>query len=151
MMVAYGSIEDFLVVEPKKKNAITRSEMRQARGQTEEMLHTGDWDHAIGRHHVALYMLLHERVYGAPAAEMNDRACYQAAGQAAKLQKENFDDGPAALATFILWTWKREQDREKWRRQNGKSGGRVTARLQFGTFLLGDYAVDMKRLAEGRK
>jgi hypothetical protein len=152
-MIAYANMSDFLNSGRAKvrRNELNADEMRKARTQTEEMLCTGDWSDATGRHHVALFMLLHEKVYGATAAEMNGRACYASAAQAARLQAENFDDDPAALATFVLWTWKREHERETWRRKNGKSGGRISARLQFGTFMLGDYAVDMKRAAEGRK
>ncbi len=144
-MHAYQSTEEWLGTREENKGraktlTITDSAMRRARAQTEAMLQSGDWGPALGRHFVSLFMMLHEKVYGVEALEMDSRACFQAAGMAAKLQKDHFEGDPGATARFIIWVWEKERADEKWRRENRRDPGRrIGYRLQFGPYKVADY------------
>lgn len=109
------------------------------------MVRDDRWDGATGRHFVALYADLHFRVYGVAPADLGTKERAWAAKLANDLLAKEFDSNPAALAEFLAWTWRREKGREEWRRAQGRSGGRIDYRLQFGTRLLVDYRIEKAR------
>ncbi len=104
------------------------------------------------KHLVALYARLHARVYGAEPQELADGKSFFAASSAAeRLVRVEFAGTPDRALDFLRWTWRREADREKWRRQNpgGSGGGRIGWKLQFaGRALVTDYRVEMARRSE---
>lgn len=135
-------------LKPRKARGfgVPPAQRAQARLEMEAMTKTGDWAAATGRHLVALWGLMHQRVYGVAAAELEDSVQYGLAAKAANaLIKGHFGEDVSAAIEFMRWAWRREQSREKWRRENGKSGGRMGWRLQFAGSLVTDYRVDMRR------
>lgn len=103
-------------------------------------------------HLVALYRLCHLEVYGVDASELEDgRAWALAAIEAARLCGREFGGKPEAAVTFVRWVWRREAEREAWRRENGKSGGRIGWKFQFGPVLITDWKIDVARLEKGKQ
>ena len=134
---------------PRKPRAktITPSKMSVAAREASAMMGTGDWSEAQGRHLVALFCLLHEKVYGVDSG-MTSAECFFASGMAKQLMDRDFGGDPGALVAFVKWTWEREVSREKWRRENQKDGGSIGYRLQFGGRLVTDYKLAMARRAK---
>lgn len=109
-------------------------------------LETGDWEGARPKHLVKLYGMLHQRVYGVEARELRNSLTVRAATRFATMQLQGeFANDPVEMAGFMRWVWERELKREEWRRSNGRSGGRVDWRLQFGPALVTDWRIDMAR------
>lgn len=110
------------------------------------MRQSGDWSDALPRHLVVLHGMIHEHVYGVAPAESTGAEFAAAAVAAARMLKVDFGGDAQAMFEFIRWSWQREQDREEWRRQNHKEGGRLDWRRQFcQRGILTDYRVDMAR------
>lgn len=119
-----------------------------------EFMAEGDWSKAEPGHYVALYVVLHHKVYGLKPAELDDGAQYFQAMRAAKafyagleahVRSFSKSIAPDDMVDFLRWTWAREEGRERWRRDNAKDGQRVGWRLQFGGAMLSDYRVDKLR------
>ncbi len=110
-----------------------------------EFLKNGKWAEATGRHFVALYADLHFRVYGIAPGDLGSKERAWAAKMANDLLAQEFGGDKAAMARFISWTWSRELDREKWRRQENRGGGRIDYRMQFGKRMLVDFRIDEAR------
>ncbi len=110
------------------------------------MICAKDWSAATPRHFVAVYHLLHERVYGfAPSTTTQDRV--RGAMLAGMTLKRQFGGDPERMAEFVQWIWDREQWREKMRKaKNEPAGGfRLGVRLQFSAGMVDDYRAAMLR------
>lgn len=132
---------------PRREGPPRRSkdQIARARAQMEAMAQSGDWGDASGTHLVALYAWLHAQVYGVENAELDGKQWGLAALAAGRMVSNHFAGDWGAAVVFMRWAWKREQGRETWRRENGKPGGRIGWRLQFGGSLVTDYRVDAAR------
>jgi hypothetical protein len=132
--------------KPRRARAKTISEApwEKARRQARDMMASGDWSDAIPRHFVAAYELLHEKVYGVAPAELNSKTRVQASYVAAACLSKQFGGDVAEMAAFMRWSWEREMSREKWRREQGRQGGRLGVSLQFGAVVT-DYRLAMAR------
>lgn len=113
--------------------------------EVDEMMNSGDWSDASPAVFVALYALLHERVYDVEPAELTPKERLHAAGAAARLLLHTFGGDKSKLAEFMRWTWMREAKTEKWRRDNIQPGRRIGWRLQFGQALVTDWRLDSSR------
>jgi len=129
--------------KPRAKT-ISEGSWEKALKQAREMIASGEWDDALPRHYVAAYALLHEKVYGVAPAELTAAARLRAAGLVAGCLDRQFGGDKAEMAAMMRWTWQREVAREKWRRENDRSGGRIGVHLQFGA-CVSDYRVDKAR------
>jgi hypothetical protein len=120
----------------------------EARAEMEERAASGEWDGATGAHLVALYDKLHLAVYGV-AGDLDRKSRMFATSAATAMVKRDFQGDVAAAVQFMKWVWKREQEREEWRRANKRDGQRVGWRLQFcfGA-LVADYRVHNARQSE---
>jgi len=129
-----------------KAPKITPAKMRRFLQDALERLGTGNWVGAKPSSIVALYGVCHERVYGCSPAELSNGLTYLLATAAAARQtKEEFGGDPIRAVEFMRWVWVREESREKWRRENGRDGGRISWKLQFGKALVTDYRIAMAR------
>jgi hypothetical protein len=107
---------------------------------------SGDWAGATGLHLVGLYAHLHAGVYGVHATELDAQGWAFAAAAAKRMTDRQFGGEIERAVEFLRWVWRREEDREKWRRSNGREGGRIGWRLQFcASGLVDDYRVDQAR------
>lgn len=131
--------------KPPKRKTIPPAAMARATAEMEEMKRTGDWSTALPRHFVAAFEAQHVLVYGVADAEMNGATRMMAAGAAHRMLQHEFGGDQDAMALYMRWAWIREEGREKWRRENGRDGGRVGWRLMFGGALLTDYRLDQQR------
>lgn len=142
---AAEAIADWARKERKSgPRGVSTGAIERAEREVERMVDEHCWDGARGTHFVALHSMLHRRVYGVdPGYGARERML--AAGAAARALGAEFGDDPAAMAEFVRWSWVREQGREKWRRANGREGGRLGWRLQFSGSLVADYRIDLAR------
>lgn len=130
----------------ERKPNITPARAQRFAAEAEHMRETQDWDDATPGHLVALYAWCHAKVYGVEAAELHSGATYaQAVAAAKRLVDVEFSGDVTAAVGFVRWTWGREASRERWRRENGRDGGRIGWRLQFGPAMMTDYRIAMAR------
>lgn len=131
--------------EKRNTKSIATAQFDRARVEVEAMMKSGEWEGTSARHLVALYALMHERVYGVAAAELGPKERYTSCLRAGTLVKREFGGDYVEAVEFMRWAWTREKSREKWRRENGKDGGRIGPGLMFGGALLTDYRLAMAR------
>lgn len=80
---------------------------------------------------VALYERLHKIVYEIDAGDLSLREWASASNAASRLLANEFAGDYPAIVTFMHWTWKREEGREAWRRQNKCGNSHLGWRQQF--------------------
>lgn len=122
-----------------------------------EMVKSGDWSRATNRHLVALYVYMHERVYGVASelaaayssrVEAEKNPLFGAEAAAKRMLEQEFRGDPGAMATYIRWAWLRERAREE--KANGAERGRIGWQLMFSSrSLLQDYRLSARRAANG--
>jgi len=145
MRELYAEQEAKLARKKARSKTISASVFNRARVEAEEMMRSRDWKNATARHLVALYDLMHEKVYGVEAIELGPSERHKAALMAGNAIKRFFNGDVEACVEFLRWVWTREMGREKWRRENGQSGQRIGIRLMFSGSLVTDYRVDLAR------
>lgn len=134
-------------MEPKKTaKTISDSVWNKLLREVDVWMRTGDWRNAGPRHLVALYEMLHTRIYEVKPVELGPTTRLHATGAAARLLDREFDGNISEMVDFMRWTWMREEDREKWRRANNRDGGHIGWKYQFCGTILTEY-----RLANVRK
>lgn len=125
--------------------AVSGAFVRDAMDRAQAHARKADWDGADESTMIGLFGWLHVEVYGVdPIPEL--RHSWHFARQAVvKIRREEFDQ-LSDIVEFVRWTWKREREREKWRRENGRSGGRISWRTQFSyRDLLVEFRLDQNR------
>lgn len=145
---AAKALEAWACSKPRRAKPKTMREdvFVRATNEAREMMSTGDWSNARPTHFVALFCILHEKVYGiAPALTARDKKTAAAVAGAMLKHPEKFAGDANEMASFILWTWKREKGREEWRRKNGRSGGSITWGAQFNGAIFTDWRIDVVR------
>lgn len=138
------SLDSFGRARAKRPRGVSQKRFDEALARAAAMAASGDWSGAKAIDFVALFSAMHERVYGvAPALSPAERL--KASFVAAATMRAHFGNEPQELADFVWWTWKREKEREKFRRENGREGGSISWALQFSGRLLTDYRIAMAR------
>ena len=112
----------------------------------ERRLKDGDWDGLTAQVLVALYVWCHEKTYGAGPSLRGKEWLHASRAAGNMVRREFAGDWDAALV-FMRWVWKRERERERWRRENGKQGRVINWRRQF---VYGDLLTEW-RVARDRK
>lgn len=139
-------------VQPAKKRAksvgISDRVMERLAEEVSKMVLSGDWSTATPRHFVALYVWLHREVYGIDDAGLTLKVRVTAAILSAKMLRDFFAEDQGAMAAYLRWAWRREHSREKWRRENRRSGGVLTWYALFSGKLLTDYRLQLARSGE---
>lgn len=132
----------------KKKPRAAKRTITNAMNVVAERIEAEEWSDIRPEHLVALYAVCHEDIYGVSAVpELEGEAWYGARSAAASMLRKEFDDDTEAAVEYLRWTWRREQSREKWRRDNGRPGGRITWRAQFcSRTMLTEYRIDQERM-----
>jgi hypothetical protein len=135
---------------PKKKSSgMTEKAFLAALDEVEQMLAKGEWGQAEGKHFVALYAELHFKVYGVADEGLGPKERLYAATLARGMLEKDFKGDRREMALFVSWVWSREKGREKWRREQQVSRGRLTWRAVFGRAVLTDYRVEVARKKAG--
>lgn len=133
----------------RRGDSFSKSSMGKAREQARAMAQSGEWSDATSSHFVALYEYFHTVVYEVAPAELSvAREWANAAAAAARLLHAQFADDPAAMASFMRWVWRKEQETETWRRANKRSGRSIGWRLQFSEMLVTQWRIDGRRTTE---
>ena len=140
------SLSEFMSEKPRRPR-YEKPDARAARvhSEMEGMLQSRDWSSAEGEHLVALYSFLHREVYGVDALELDGKARAIAARLAEGTTKRYFEGDQGACVSFMMWVWRREEGREKWRRENQREGTRIGWKWQWSAQLVTDYRVDGER------
>lgn len=146
-------LADFLGPEKKSKSKSANqagSRRRAHIADVAQRVESKDWNDAGPRHLVALYWFCHTKVYGTEPKELDTAAAWTRAMMfAGKLVREEFEGDVQLAIRFMRWTWNREKEREAWRRQNRRSGGRITWQQQFvHRYLVSDWRTDKTRHME---
>ena len=148
------SVADFAMRTPKRKRSygVPPAARERARAQARAMMASDEtpspWLEATPVHFVALYELLYAVVYGEMPIDLEDSKPYaRAATEAAECLRVHFGGDQMAMLNYVRWSWKREEERETWRRENQRSGGRIGWRLQFRGPMLADYRLDQARMS----
>src|SRR5574338_176134 len=119
-----ASVESFRPRRARPKSRTTIAD------EVIEMATRQNWANAGAQHVVALAGEFHRRVYGVEAEELRTRARQIFVRSADSMIKQN---GVEWVVEFVKWVWKREQERETWRRDNHKQGSRVSIAMVFGS------------------
>ena len=133
-------------MKPRRRRAVNPQKVR---AELEEMLLARDFASLRPLHFVSLWARCHESAYGAAPVELAGDVWLAAASAAAKLQRDEFGDDPAAMVEFLRWVWSREKFREKKARHDGDDRvSRIGWRLLFAQrYLLTDYRIHLSRRA----
>ena len=124
----------------------SRPQIQKARVQMEARVFSNDWADAPPATLVALYEWLHREVYGVDAAELDGRAWAFALSAAKRMIEREFGGDIAEAVDFVKWSWKREGQREKFRRESNRDGLRIGWRLLFQSgYLITDYRIAKAR------
>jgi hypothetical protein len=153
ILVAAEALDDAFKPKAKRKSFSTGdAAFERAKSQVMEMVHEGDFVRCKARHMVALYAVLHEKVYGIAPLELTPKTRALAQTFVTRLMKREFSQGEsldfAAMFSFMRWAWKREESREKWRRDHGRTGFRISWTYMFNGSLVTDYRLDRARVAK---
>lgn len=129
----------------EKPRGISKATIAREEARARDMVRSGEWEGATATTFIALWSLMFERTYGVPAPLLPRERLF-AARQVGAMLKREFGGDVSAMASFMRWAWRREKEREEWRRKNGRDGGCLGWRLLFGPNVLTDY-----RLAAARR
>jgi len=139
-------VESFIGPEKKRKPRASPSVGAKAWivavSEVNVMMVSGEWENASAVHFVALYAILHQRVYGVDVAELNvARERTIAKFAAYRMLTNEFSGNVDSMVTFIKWCWLREQKSVTWRRNNPErdNGFRIGWKYQFNGKLLSDW------------
>ena len=128
---------------PKRVSGIGDAVFNRVIDEVEEAIVADDFSLFAARHWVALYHLMHVRVYGVAPAELVSKTRTIAAARAARMLDKEFAGDKAKFAAYLRWVWNRELSRVEYRKREGKELVRVGWGLCFNGLLLTDYRVAM--------
>lgn len=136
----------------ERKSPIKMKPTAQVAAEVEQMRRTREWSRATARHFVELYCWCHLHVYGLEPAELRGtgkssvNARKGAISAAKKLMADEFER-PSQMAAYIDWVFKREIEREKWRKENNRTdAGRLSWQTLFaGRAVVTDYRATLLR------
>lgn len=131
------------------KSATTRvvaAGMEETLQEANRMMLAGEWGAAKPRHFVALWLMCHEMVYHVSAmGDLRGLGWKSAVKAAATMLRSEFAD-PDEMATYIRWTWVREERKEQWCKERGYDRHRrLTWREQFGGEAVADWRLELSR------
>lgn len=130
----------------KRVPDVARKTRERYAQEADRMRREADWGEAEHGHLVALYIACHEHCYGSRPTELDQgKEFAQARFAVGRLAKKEFEGNRQEVVSFVRWTWTREESREKWRRKEGRPGGRISWRVQFSSSLVSDYRIDKSR------
>ena len=125
-------------------DAFSESRMKAAAARLDDVIRSQSWKDAKPIEFLALFMRMHEKVYGSPFVSTSlERR--RATLMFATCIRTYFRDDRARFADFMRWTWRREMRTEKWRRENGQPGRVIGVRLQVSSMLFNEWRVDVER------
>lgn len=133
-----------LVPRKAKKKTFAAAVFGKAIEETKVMIANGDFEGCGARHLVALYSLMHDKVYGVePVMSSSER--HTAVLRMGGFVKHHFGGDFQQAVAFYRWVWTREIGREKWRRENKREGSRLSIGLLMSGSIITDYRVALSR------
>jgi hypothetical protein len=137
-----------MIVPPKTKKERSwqpwQRPLEEAMKVAAECASTGDWDNTGPEHLVALFAIMHERVYGIAPNEIAVSWAAACKYAGAVLQRE-FAGSMDAAAEYLDWRWSRVRAQEKRRKANGLGTQyRLGWRFLFSPDSLMDWRVTRK-------
>src|ERR1700722_11166650 len=107
--------------QPRRPAGVTKKQWTAAFAGAAERRVSGEWEGARPLEFVALYALLHRRVYGLFPEELSShdehddvvavqgKALLGAAAMAKKMLEQTFDGDAVGMASYVKWVWDREK------------------------------------------
>lgn len=90
-----------------------------------------DWPQKTPAMLVALFCWAHEAIYGVSCISEVARVFNGAVSAADKLVRDEFDGSLEHASEYLRWVWRREREREQWRRKNTGFGRVLSWRNVF--------------------
>lgn len=149
-----GGMSAFLSEAPAPRAPRSRglSELALAVLEAEARGKTGKWDDARPTAFVGLYALCHRLVFKCLPGELESKVEFKGALRLAGQMHARFEYDGEEVASFIRWTWEREQRREKFAASKGETRDfRIGYRLQFSPRMVTDWQVDRERTKAVRR
>lgn len=115
--------------------------------ETRDFIEDDEWGDAQPRHIVGLYIILHTWCYEVAPADMLGPILMGAMSAAKKLVTDEFGGSVDDAVAYVKWAWRREKERETWRRSKQIDGRRLTWR----TLLMYREYVTEYRMAVARR
>ena len=129
----------------KRATRAGKQTVAKYKDEAQVFLDKGDWSEANASHFVGMYAVLFEYVYKV-ALDIKGNDWRGACSAARAMLKNEFNEDNDHFIAYVRWVWSREDEREKWRRENNKSGQVIGWRLMFSSRnLLTEYKVHLAR------
>lgn len=135
---------------PYKRKAginITDRSWKKARHEMLEKAQSGDWANTKPLHLLVLHCELFNKIYKFEALDTYGKMRTHAVFAVANLLKTAFNGDVEKIVAYVKWVWTREEEREEYRKANGKGGQTLGWKLVFSHHLLNDFANDLRRKA----
>lgn len=130
----------------KKSKTIAASTFDKTREEVVAMVKSGEWDECGARHLVALYDIMHLKVYKVEDAALDSKTRYNAVMMAANFVKREFADDYVEAVEYMRWVWSEEMRQEKWRIENNRQNNNpITYYMMFSGRLLTKYRIFLAR------
>jgi hypothetical protein len=130
--------------EKRTRTTVAASAFNRTRAETQGMMDSGDWSACTARHFLALYDLMHEKIYGIESG-MTASERHTAVLRTGSFVKREFSGDYDKALDYFRWLWTREQGREKWRRENGRDTTRLILAFCYSSSMLTDYRLMLTR------
>jgi hypothetical protein len=141
-----GGIDLVAMLKPGKKRRAPRVDRKSAIEEAKDRISGRGFSDATPGVIVALYCCFHERVYGQWPIDVDVPAEWRKATVVvAGIRKRFFDGSSTLLTEFMLWAWQKEEEAEKWRRQNGREGTRLLWQYLFNVKKVVEYRLNLQR------
>lgn len=130
--------------ERPKKTTMAAAVFDRARAEMQAMIDSQNFAGCSARHIVALYDLMHVKVYGVEVSMSGSERHTYTLRAGGFIKREFSGDYTKAIA-FFRWLWAREMGREKWRRETGNEGGRLDIGQSISGKSITDYRLALAR------
>ncbi len=111
----------------------------RARVEAQAMIDEDDWTRCAARHIVALYDLMHLKIYGIEVT-MSSTERHRAVLRAGGFVRQNFSGSYPKMVEFLRWLWTEEMRYQKWCVEHrGEQGRRMTVGLMLSGTKITDY------------
>lgn len=135
--------------DPTKRRRRVGPSKRQVEkfiAEAREMMRTGRWEGAQPAHFLAAWAYLHTAVYGVAPPELEREEWAGAVNSVKKLLRDECRGRPEVMVSYVRWFWRREKEREDWRRKNQREGRVVNWRDAFARRrFFSEYVVQLQR------
>lgn len=130
--------------ERPRKTTVAAAVFERTRVEAQAMIDSQNFDGCSARHIVAIYDLMHLKIYGVEVSmSATDRHTYTL--RAGGFVKREFSGDYAKMIVYFRWLWSREMGREQWRRETGNEGASLHIAACFAGKAITEYRIALSR------